>query len=599
MGQTVGRGAPVDIAGPRLAAAATACATPGDGTPDAALSARIGRTRELALTRLAAANRGPTDRFPHSAAAGATAWSRRPATEWTAGFYPASLWAAYRWTHDPRWLTRARTWTTGLLGQATNTGTHDLGFMLDTNAGRGATLDPSEPARGAYAEVIRTAARTLASRWNEQVGAIRSAEYGGQWVLIVDSAMNMDLLFHAASLTSDPAEAARLRDLAHRHLLTLARDAVRPDGSTVHRLTYDPVTGALLGPIPGQGLSTTSTWTRGQAWAISGFTMGYRNTGDTRLLDVARRTAELWATRIGPDCVPPWDFDAPPEAPFKDTSAGAVAATGLLDLAAAEPDPARASADRSLALAMLAPLTSPPFTTEGTRHPAVLRRGSYSIPRAAVEASYVWGDYYLIEAMSRALPVLRNTPTLRVRAARSVPYGGVAPVTVTALLPGREPSPGVTVSLLWQAAGRGPWQPQGTAVTGPDGAATWKTHGSSTGRLRAVSAARLGDLGGLEVGRSALSRLTVTISGGLTVSERHRTRYVLRMSGVASPVGTRLALQERGRHGWVTLRRVGGNRGLSVTLMRSASGGRSFRVLPLVRGSVTPVPSATVRVPRR
>ena len=384
---------------PALGAPASACQS---RPSDAVLAARISRTRALALTRLAAADSGRTDRFPYEAPVGATSWSRRGARAWTSGFYPGSLWQAYAWTRDPRWLVRARKWTAGMRGQAINTTTHDLGFMLDINAGRGASLDPSVSNRRSYARTTLTAARSLATRWDPQVGLLKAGVYGGEWGAIIDSAMNTELLFHGATLTSSANEADRLRRIAHRHLLTISRDFVRADGGTYHRLVYNAESGALIGAIDGQGFSRTSTWTRGQAWAVYGLTNGFRRTGDQRLLAAARATADRWLARISADCVPVWDFDAPDTLPFKDSSAGVIAAAGLFELARLEPDEARAASYRAVALAMTAAVTTPAYTTRGTSHPAILRRESYYIPAVPVEGSYSWGDYYLLEAMTRA-----------------------------------------------------------------------------------------------------------------------------------------------------------------------------------------------------
>jgi unsaturated chondroitin disaccharide hydrolase len=300
-----------------------------------------------------------------------------------------------------------------MLAQATNTATHDLGFMLDTNAGRGASMDPEGAARTAYAVTTLTAARSLATRWNPRVGLFQAGTYDGEWGVIIDSAMNADLLFHGAQITSKPDEAARLRAIAHQHLLTLSEDFVRSDGSTRQLIAYDPETGALVGVRDGAAYSTSSTWTRGQSWAIYGFTLGYRRTGDVRLLAAARATADFWLTRIGADCIARWDFDAPADSAFKDSSAGAIAASGLLDLAAIESDTVLAARYRDAALSMTAAITTAAYTTAGMDHPAVLRRQSYAIRTVPFEGSYSWGDYYLLEAMTKSLRVLNVVPKLQ------------------------------------------------------------------------------------------------------------------------------------------------------------------------------------------
>jgi unsaturated chondroitin disaccharide hydrolase len=60
-----------------------------------------------------------------------------------------------------------------------------------------------------------------------------------------------------------------------------------------------------------QGLSNTSTWARGQAWALHGFTQAYEATGQALFRRAARRAADRFLAALPRDGVPLWDFDAP------------------------------------------------------------------------------------------------------------------------------------------------------------------------------------------------------------------------------------------------------------------------------------------------
>jgi unsaturated chondroitin disaccharide hydrolase len=322
-------------------------------------------------------------------------YRRTSAYAWTSGFYPASLWLVFQRTGDATWLGQARRYTAGLLPVADWRGTHDLGFMVGLPAGLAARLDPTRAER--YAAARLAAARALSSRWNAHVGAIRSAYYGRQWGLIVDSAMNAPLLIEAGQALGG-AEGRRLARRGLRHMVTLAEQFVRPDGSTAHRIAFNPATGRRIGPIPGQGLRTTSTWARGQAWAIGGFARAWALTGDARMLDAARRTADHWMSRVAAGCVPAWDLDVADDHAPRDSSAAAIVTDGLLRLAAAEPDAARAAAYRAYALTTLGTLTSPGWLVESG--PGVLRRQSYDVPADAREGTYAWGDAYLLLSLS-------------------------------------------------------------------------------------------------------------------------------------------------------------------------------------------------------
>lgn len=379
-------------AAPARAATAVACPT----SPAPITAAQADRAWSIAAARLA-------DRLgPQSLPFGATGSSRYIRTNayaWTSGFYPSSLWLAFHRTGDAAWLDRAREYTDLVLPVARWRGSHDLGFMVGLPAGLGRSLDPSPDRVAQYTTAVRQAARSLSSRWNANVGAIRSAYYAGRWGLIIDSAMNAPLLIEAGRASGDAA-GRRLAERGLTHMRTLARTFIRPDGSTFHRQAFDPRTGRLLGPVFGQGLSGESTWARGQAWAVNGFAQAYRLTGDTGMLDAARRTADHWISRVPAGCIPAWDLDVTgPRAPL-DSSAAAILADGLLVLAAVEPDDTRGAAYRDYALTTLGTLVSPPFVAERGR--GVLLRQTYNVPADRREGTYVWGDTYLLRALSSA-----------------------------------------------------------------------------------------------------------------------------------------------------------------------------------------------------
>jgi unsaturated chondroitin disaccharide hydrolase len=377
--------------------AAPACSTaiptaiPTDSTSidDAAVWAVAG-------TRLSALARRPS--FPFGAT-GRSAYRRTNAYAWTAGFFPTSLWLLYGRTHDPAALRLARAFTDRVLPVARWTGTHDLGFMVGLPAVAGMARDPDAGRRATYEVALGTAARSLSTRWNASVGALRSASYGGHWGLIIDSAMNAPLLIRA-SQSLGGADGARLAAQGLQHMLTLQRDLVRSDGSTIHRMAYDSRTGRALGPLPGQGLRASSTWSRGQAWAMAGFTQAFELTGDSRMLDAARRTSDFWMSAVPEGCVPPWDLALAPGSSPRDSSAAAIAADALLRLAAREPDATRAAADRQYARSALATLTSPDWVSRAPSARGVLQHQAYSIPLDAREGTYVWGDAFLLDALS-------------------------------------------------------------------------------------------------------------------------------------------------------------------------------------------------------
>jgi len=359
----------------------------------------------------------PPKRYPASTAAGG-GWTTTGSRAWTSGFFPGSLWLAYGVNGDPELRAVAASRLAGLEGQKRDTSGNDQGFKLLNSFGNAYRLTGDD----AYRRVVLRGADSLASRFSPVVGATRSwGDRGSRdFTVIVDNLMNLELLFWASKHGGDPA----WYGMALSHALRSMRDHVRRDGSTFHVVDYDPGTGRVKRKRTRQGYARDSTWSRGQAWAVYGFTMAYRESGDRRLLDAARRTAEWFIAHLPPDRVPFWDFDAPgiPNAP-RDSSAAAIAASGLLDLAALDPEPARAARYRDSAHSIIASLSAAPYLARGRPTQAILLHGTQDRPRGSYDRGLVFGDYYFIEALLRQLSP-PDPPAARKLAVRARWAGG-------------------------------------------------------------------------------------------------------------------------------------------------------------------------------
>ncbi|HBJ73658.1 MAG TPA: hypothetical protein DDY88_08160 [Actinobacteria bacterium] len=370
----------------------------------------------LAGRKLAAAAQA-SKRYPFGALTDQTRYVRTGPTAWTSGFFPGELWSMYRWTGSSQWLRRARAATAPLVRVANDRGTHDLGFMIGVPMQLATQLDPSQARKRAYLNAEITAAKSLARRWNGQVQAIKSADYNGRWGVIIDSAMNAPLMIKVGQLLGPEGNA--LVYFGEQHMLTLAKHFIRDNGSTFHRMAFNPATGALIGPIAGQGLaSTSSTWARGQAWAINGFARSYELTGNPEFLKAAETTANYWMSRVPPGCVPAWDLDVSGNRAPRDSSAAAIAASGLLTLAAREPDAESARTYADYAKLTLGTLASSGWLNTSTKNPGILLQQSLNVPADPRVGSYVWGDYYLLAAIAQVFaprssthPEPTNSPT--------------------------------------------------------------------------------------------------------------------------------------------------------------------------------------------
>ena len=286
--------------------------------------------------------------------------------DWTSGFFPGLLWYAYAYSGEDSLGRAARIWTDGLEGQKLNGTTHDLGFMLFCSFGNAYRITQDNHDR----DVLLAAAGTLGSRFNPRVGCIKSWDWSTEWQcpVIIDNLMNLELLFWAARNGGGNS----LRSIAVSHAEKTIENHLRTDGSTFHVVDYDSTTGLVLAKVTHQGASAHSAWARGQAWALYGFTVCYRETRDKQFLTAAERAADYFITHLDQDAVPYWDFAAE-EIPNteRDASAGAIAASGLLELARLSGS--KAAAYRSAAERMLTSLASPAYLAEGTPSRGILR----------------------------------------------------------------------------------------------------------------------------------------------------------------------------------------------------------------------------------
>jgi unsaturated chondroitin disaccharide hydrolase len=340
----------------------------------------------------------PSGSYPHMTNADGT-WGTHNAGWWTSGFFPGSLWLMYRATGDPSWRAAAAARQSGIESQKTRTDTHDLGFMLFDSFGNGWKLTGDD----SYRQTLLTAAGSLDTRYSSVVHATRSwdntsSDSATDFKVIVDNMMNLELLDWASKHGGSSAYASH----ALEHALTTAREHVRADGSTYHLVVFDQNTGAVRRKGTVQGSSDSSTWSRGQAWAVYGFTLAYRETGDSRMLDTARKVADYYVSHLPADSVPYWDFQAPgiPNEP-RDSSAAAIAASGLIELAQSDPDISRSRRYLAVAESTLASLSSPAYLAEGTGSRSILLHGTSNKPAGEYDRGLIYGDYFFLEALLR------------------------------------------------------------------------------------------------------------------------------------------------------------------------------------------------------
>ena len=325
-------------------------------------------------------------------------WSCVENGGWVGGHWVGLLWLAYAYTGDREIGRQAARWAARLAPRQHDSTTHDLGFLFELSHLLGANITGDEGLKPAAAQ----AARTLTLRYNprgqffQAWGPLNAAaQMRGR--AIIDTMMNLDMLFWASRETGEP----HFAEQALAHALTTLKTQVRPDFSTSHGAEYDPETGQFIEQKTHQGLSAGSCWSRGQAWAVYGYTDCYRATGDTRFLSAARGLAEYMLARMPADSVPFWDY-ASPLIPHdvRDSSAGAILGSGLLHLAAVESDPLQAERWTGAAEQVLCALWEH-YTSRASVEPSILIHGTRSKPEGMQDHGLIYGDYYFMEGLLR------------------------------------------------------------------------------------------------------------------------------------------------------------------------------------------------------
>ncbi len=320
-----------------------------------------------------------------------------PSGDWTSGFFAGILWQLYARTKASKWLDAAREATGKLEKEQYNGRTHDMGFKIYCSYGKGYELTGDT----VYRDVIIRSAKTLATRFNPVVGCIRSWDHNRdkwEFPVIIDNMLNLELLFAATRLTGD----STFYRIAVSHANTTLKNHFRPDGGTYHVISYDPRTGEVKARNTHQGYSDESTWARGQAWALYGYTMCYRETKDEQYLGKALEIAAWLKSHpnFPEDGVPYWDFDAPgiPREP-RDASAAAVIASALYELQGFAPgNPGL----RRLADHIVHSLVTSYTAQAGTHSGFTLLHSTGSKPAdSEVDVPLIYADYYLLEALTR------------------------------------------------------------------------------------------------------------------------------------------------------------------------------------------------------
>lgn len=314
---------------------------------------------------------------------------------WCSGFFGGSLWYIYEFNKAPQWKEAAHKWTMAVEQEQYNKGTHDLGFMIYCPFGNGYRLTKNE----AYKPVMLTGAQSLATRFDPKVGLIKSwnsFKGGYNYPVIIDNMMNLEFLFWAAKASGNKD----LYNLCITHADNTMKHHYRPDHSAYHVICYGP-NGEVLAKKNHQGAFDESSWSRGQSWGMYGYTVMYRETKDQKYLDHARNIADylLSHPNMPADKVPYWDYNRPGEE--RDASAGAILASGLLELSTYGGKNAKNY--YNTAVTILESLSKPPYKAElGKNNHFILQHSvGHKLGNSEIDVPLVYADYYYLEGLLR------------------------------------------------------------------------------------------------------------------------------------------------------------------------------------------------------
>lgn len=336
--------------------------------------------------------------FPYISKSGKFSDCGKNVSWWTNGFWPGIMWLIYSETKNELYKNIADNLEEKLdevIATFTEMG-HDVGFIWipSSVANYKITGNEKSRARGLYA------ASTLAGRFNPMGNFIRAwkdwtGDVDNRGRAIIDCMMNIQILFWASEETNDP----RFKHIATKHADTAIEHFIRNDGSVKHIVEFNPETGEYVKNYTGQGYSEESSWTRGQGWALYGFILCYMHTGEDRYLDAAKRVAHYFISALGEDYIPPCDFRSPKAPEYKDTTAGAIAACGLIEIAKAVGEFEK-ELYLNAAIKIIKSLAHNCCDWSETED-SILQRGTEAYHGGEANIPIIYGDYYFIEAICK------------------------------------------------------------------------------------------------------------------------------------------------------------------------------------------------------
>lgn len=354
------------------------------------------------------------------------AWDQQPADNWCSGFVPGTFWFMHELTGEPYWQEQAHEWTLGV-GTVAGGPDNDTGFQINGSSGLGLQFASDRSHDETYEELVLTGAKSLfEQRYNPDVGAFRAwdqrnadpflitneigRQNGTRFEVNIDMMMNMELVLKAANILEErgeePETVSAYREAVNSHFEVSHRDLVR-DGdfaNGTYQVSQYADTGDLINVRTHQGAADDTTWSRGHSWAIYGFTMLHRFTGDATALERAEGFASYQLSETVDYPIPFTDYDRTDPEDTRDSSAAAISCSAFLELHEMTGD-----GDDGVyiteARRILSALTRDWYLNAKPGQESILwsctERYGPNVELGSPELGCTFGDYYFLECIQR------------------------------------------------------------------------------------------------------------------------------------------------------------------------------------------------------
>ncbi|MBS4207530.1 glycoside hydrolase family 88 protein [Bacillus sp. FJAT-50079] len=338
--------------------------------------------------------------FPHTTKNGE--WLVHENGHWTGGFWVGLLWIEAILNGDKDFTSNtALAWAKKFSARINDNKTHDQGFIFGPSCVLGFHLTNDKE----LFSLAQAGANNMKDLYEERSGFILAwDEPGYEGVSIVDTIMNLPLMFWIASKSNDPEFHRIAEDVAK----SIIQHHIREDSSVYHAVRWDTTDFNVVDRYTHQGFSKETCWSRGQAWAAYGFANLYRYTKEPRYLEMSMNVAEYFWNHLDDETnLPRWDFifKNKEEEPY-DASAGSIAASGMLllsDLLKRDNKNGLAQMWKERAELILNGLVKHCMYSDIEKY-GIVEKATVDKPRnSGINESTMYGDYYFIEAIFRLI----------------------------------------------------------------------------------------------------------------------------------------------------------------------------------------------------